>query len=277
MDPDTFLTAVYVIVDDLCQAKSGEVRPKRRGRKPVLSESEVITLALLSQWHGRGSERAFLRFAARHWRSYFPLLGQSGFNKRVRALRSRIAELALEVGRQVRRLMGTGGGRSVRSHGRRPCAADAPLPGRAQTPLRPRGGGHRQGRERPQVGVRDQAPRRSGGERVRQRVYRRPGQYGRAVACGGAPELAQGPGTHPSLRRPGLPARWARPTARGRAPRGPGAGCGLWRAQARRRGRYTWPTEDFRAGRGNATRTTVTEPAPSRRATHHNISLLPGN
>ena len=67
MDPDTFLTAVYVIVDDLCQAKSGEVRPKRRGRKPVLSESEVITLALLSQWHGRGSERAFLRFAARHW------------------------------------------------------------------------------------------------------------------------------------------------------------------------------------------------------------------
>ena len=108
MDPDTFLTAVYVIVDDLCQAKSGEVRPKRRGRKPVLSESDVITLALLSQWHGRGSERAFLRFAARHWRSYFPLLGQSGFNKRVRALRSRIAELALEVGRQVHRLMGTG-------------------------------------------------------------------------------------------------------------------------------------------------------------------------
>ena len=108
MDPDTFLTAVYVIVDDLCQAKSGEVRPKRRGRKPVLSESEVITLALLSQWHGRSSERAFLRFAARHWRSYFPLIGQSGFNKRVRALRSRIAELALEVGRQVHRLMGTG-------------------------------------------------------------------------------------------------------------------------------------------------------------------------
>ena len=72
MDPDTFLTAVYVIVDDLCQAKSGEVRPKRRGRKPVLSESEVITLALLSQWHGRGSERAFLRFAARHWRSSSP-------------------------------------------------------------------------------------------------------------------------------------------------------------------------------------------------------------
>ena len=64
MDPDTFLTTVYVIVDDLCQAKSGEVRTKRRGRKPVLPESEVIMLALLSQWHGRGSERAFLHFAA---------------------------------------------------------------------------------------------------------------------------------------------------------------------------------------------------------------------
>ena len=108
MDPDTFVTTVYVVVDDLCRDRPDELRPNRRGRKPVLSESEVITLALLSQWHSRGSERAFLRFAARHWRSYFPLIGQSGFNKRVRALRSRIAELALEVGKQVHRLMGTG-------------------------------------------------------------------------------------------------------------------------------------------------------------------------
>ena len=69
MDPDTFVTTVYVVVDDLCRDRSDELRPKRRGRKPVLSESEVITLALLSQWHGRGSERAFLRFAARHWAS----------------------------------------------------------------------------------------------------------------------------------------------------------------------------------------------------------------
>ncbi len=67
MDPDTFVTTVYVVVDDLCRDKSDELRPNRRGRKPVLSESEVITLALLSQWHGGGSERAFLRFAARHW------------------------------------------------------------------------------------------------------------------------------------------------------------------------------------------------------------------
>lgn len=107
MDPDTFVTTVYVVVDDLCRDSSDELRPKSRGRKPVLSDSEVIALALLSQWHYGGSERAFLRFAERHWTSYFPLIGQSGFNKRVRTLRSRIAELALEVGRQVQRLMGT--------------------------------------------------------------------------------------------------------------------------------------------------------------------------
>jgi len=108
MDPDTFVTTVYVVVDDLCRDRSDELQPNPRGRRPVLSESEVITLALLSQWHGGGSERAFLRFAARHWASYFPLIGQSGFNKRVHALRRRIAEVALEVGRQVRCLMGTG-------------------------------------------------------------------------------------------------------------------------------------------------------------------------
>jgi hypothetical protein len=108
MDTDTFVTTVYVVVDDLCRVRPDELQPNRRGPKPVLSESEVITLALLSQWHGRGSERAFLLFADRNWSSYFPLIGQSGFNKRVRALHSRIAGLALEVGKQVQHLMGTG-------------------------------------------------------------------------------------------------------------------------------------------------------------------------
>lgn len=106
MDLDTFLTAVYVFVDDVYRERFGRFRAKRRGRPPLLSDSEVLTLALLAQWHGRGSERSFLRFAAVYWRAYFPRIGQSGFNKRVRALRSVLAMIAVDVGRRMARVSG---------------------------------------------------------------------------------------------------------------------------------------------------------------------------
>ena len=94
MDPDTFITAVYVLVDDLHSLNICGNGKKRRGRRPVLSESEAITLALLAQWHGAGSERAFVRFASREWRGYFPAVSQSAFNRRVRGLRDAISRLS---------------------------------------------------------------------------------------------------------------------------------------------------------------------------------------
>lgn len=53
MGLDTFATAVYVIVDDILQARAP--RPKhRRGRPPLLTDSEMIAVLLLIQWCGRG-------------------------------------------------------------------------------------------------------------------------------------------------------------------------------------------------------------------------------
>jgi hypothetical protein len=57
------------------------------GRPAHLSESEVLTLAILAQWSRWRSERDFWRFADAHLRSYFPnLLSQSQLNRRIRAL-----------------------------------------------------------------------------------------------------------------------------------------------------------------------------------------------
>ncbi len=85
IDLDTFLTTVYDITDLLYQRDYAPHKPQRPGKKPELSDSEVLTLALLAQWHTDRSERAFGRYAAKHWRSYFPrLLSQSQFNRRVR-------------------------------------------------------------------------------------------------------------------------------------------------------------------------------------------------
>ena len=83
---DTFLVALYTIVDELYQRHVAPQRPVRRGHRPEVSDSEVLTLMVCEQWHGR-SERRFLRFVERYWRGYFPrLLSQSAFNRRARDL-----------------------------------------------------------------------------------------------------------------------------------------------------------------------------------------------
>jgi hypothetical protein len=86
LDLDTFLVALYTHVDDLYQEQIAAHKPHRPGRHPTVSDSEVLTLMLLTHWL-RCSQRAMLRYAAQHWRAYFPqLLDQSAFNRRARDL-----------------------------------------------------------------------------------------------------------------------------------------------------------------------------------------------
>ena len=101
LDLDTFLTTVYVMVDELYTQTYAPQKPSRRGHRPELADSEVLTLALLAQWHRGRSEAAFLRYAARHWRGYFPrLLSPSAFNRRARDLSGVLS--ALGVGFELR-------------------------------------------------------------------------------------------------------------------------------------------------------------------------------
>src|SRR5215204_1211713 len=86
MDLDSFLVSLYVLVDDWWKLDHASEQPKT-GRPALLSDPEVITLAILAQWPRFRSERDFWRFAQVHLRSYFPTLcSQSQFNRRVRSL-----------------------------------------------------------------------------------------------------------------------------------------------------------------------------------------------
>ena len=62
MDLDSFLISLYVLVDDWWQAGHGRA-PRRPGRPALLTDPEVITLAILSHWPHFRSERDFWRFA----------------------------------------------------------------------------------------------------------------------------------------------------------------------------------------------------------------------
>jgi hypothetical protein len=77
---DDLVTALYVTIDDLFGPRLGP------GRRPKLSDAELVCLAIAQVLLGFASERRWLRFAHTrlgHLFSYLP--GQSAYNKRLRA------------------------------------------------------------------------------------------------------------------------------------------------------------------------------------------------
>jgi hypothetical protein len=97
LDVDTFLTALYVMVDDLRQ--SHRTQRSRPGPEASLCCSEVITLSIFARWSRFSSERDFFRYAETHLRAAFPTLpDRSQFNRLVRSYAEDIEEIAVKLG-----------------------------------------------------------------------------------------------------------------------------------------------------------------------------------
>ena len=87
-DLDSLLIALYVLADDLLPKRSGP------GRKPRITDAEVIALAVAQVFLDCPSERRFLRFARTRLGHLFPYIPkQAGYNKRVRALAGQVCLL----------------------------------------------------------------------------------------------------------------------------------------------------------------------------------------
>ena len=83
LDVDTFITTLYVMVDDFCQSQAWKAT-NRPGPQASLTRSEVVTLSLFGQWVNFPSERAFYPYAQEHLRAAFPSLpARSQFNRRM--------------------------------------------------------------------------------------------------------------------------------------------------------------------------------------------------
>lgn len=74
------MTALYVKIDDSIRT------PRRRGRPPLLTDSELVCLAVAQVLLGTRSQAHWIRYARVHLTGMFPYLPQrSGYNKRLRA------------------------------------------------------------------------------------------------------------------------------------------------------------------------------------------------
>jgi hypothetical protein len=67
-DLDSLLTALYVLVDDLLPARSGA------GRRPKITDAELIALAVAQIFLRCHSERRLLRFARQRLGQLFPYI-----------------------------------------------------------------------------------------------------------------------------------------------------------------------------------------------------------
>jgi hypothetical protein len=93
-DLDSLLTALYVLVDDLLPARTGA------GRRPKITDAELITLAVAQILLDCHSERRFLRLARQRLAHLFPYIPkQPGYNKRLRSLAPRICLVINQLAR----------------------------------------------------------------------------------------------------------------------------------------------------------------------------------
>ncbi|MGW5464636.1 IS982 family transposase [Streptomyces sp. NPDC003996] len=98
---DTLATALYVTTDDLLKERP-DLAPRRPtvGIAPQLTDTELVTLAMMQAMLGFTSEARWLRHARAHLRHLFQYLPQQpGYNKRLRK--------AAELLRQVTRILAT--------------------------------------------------------------------------------------------------------------------------------------------------------------------------
>lgn len=87
-DLDSLLIALYVRIDDFLPERSGP------GRRPRISDAELIALAVAQMFLGIPNDRKFLALARWRLGHLFPYLPkQPGYNKRLRALAPTIARV----------------------------------------------------------------------------------------------------------------------------------------------------------------------------------------
>jgi hypothetical protein len=72
MDATTLLVTVYCLVDEWLAGR----RLRQRGPKPILADSEVLTIECVGEFFGIDTDKGLYEHFRRHWGDWFPALGR---------------------------------------------------------------------------------------------------------------------------------------------------------------------------------------------------------
>jgi uncharacterized lipoprotein len=104
IDFESLIITVFVLVDDWYQTEVATLKALSPGAKPEMSDSEIMTLALMMDYLPFPGETQFIGFIRANYQGWFPnLLTQSQFNRRFRKLEQMLETLRRKwVGRRKR-------------------------------------------------------------------------------------------------------------------------------------------------------------------------------
>ena len=94
VDMETLFIAVLLVVDDWYQKHGVDLLKGKPGRKPELSDIEVILLLLMRDFIPFSSERRYIAYIRANYGDLFPqLIDRSQFNRRARCLGALVEQL----------------------------------------------------------------------------------------------------------------------------------------------------------------------------------------
>jgi hypothetical protein len=74
MDLDTLIVTVFCLVDDTLAAALDGKPVRQRGPHPLLSDAEVLTMEVVSEYLGMDQDKAIFAYFRRHFAHFFPAL-----------------------------------------------------------------------------------------------------------------------------------------------------------------------------------------------------------
>lgn len=74
MDLDTLIVTVFCQIDDYLQILCKEKRLRARGREPLVSDAEILTIEVVGEYLGLNQDKQIFEYFARHYQNFFPAL-----------------------------------------------------------------------------------------------------------------------------------------------------------------------------------------------------------
>lgn len=74
MSPEYFIIEVYCLVHDVWTQMGSSTSLRQRGPQPLISDPELITMEIVGEYLGCGSDQAIWKYIKRHWMHLFPSL-----------------------------------------------------------------------------------------------------------------------------------------------------------------------------------------------------------